>query len=110
MNFPLLRRLNGTAMPDYLCDLSGARPTAATVDSLARLALLLRREGSRPRLARGPPPARPPRAARPPAPARGVTARAPAGAARARRADRVHGAVRRAASRSVKVTRRAGTA
>ena len=34
-------------MPAYLCDLSGARPTAATVDSLARLALLLRREGLR---------------------------------------------------------------
>jgi len=34
-------------MPAYTCDLSGARPTAATVDSLARLALLLRREGSR---------------------------------------------------------------
>jgi anti-anti-sigma regulatory factor len=34
-------------MPAYVCDLSGARPTAATVDSLARLALLLRREGSR---------------------------------------------------------------
>ena len=33
-------------MPAYVCDLSGARPTAATVDSLARLALLLRREGS----------------------------------------------------------------
>jgi hypothetical protein len=34
-------------MTAYVCDLSGARPTAATVDSLARLALLLRREGSR---------------------------------------------------------------
>jgi hypothetical protein len=34
-------------MPAYVCDLSGARPTAATVDSLARLALLLRRDGSR---------------------------------------------------------------
>jgi hypothetical protein len=34
-------------MPVYVCDLSGARPTAATVDSLARLALLLRREGTR---------------------------------------------------------------
>jgi hypothetical protein len=47
MNFALLRRLYGTDMPAYVCDLSGARPTAATVDSLARLALLLRREGSR---------------------------------------------------------------
>jgi len=34
-------------MPAYVCDLSGARPTAATVDSLARLALLLQREGVR---------------------------------------------------------------
>jgi len=34
-------------MPAYVCDLSGARPTAATVDSLARLSLLLRREGIR---------------------------------------------------------------
>jgi hypothetical protein len=34
-------------MPSYLCDLSGARATAATVDSLARLALLLRREDTR---------------------------------------------------------------
>jgi hypothetical protein len=34
-------------MPVHVCDLSGARPTAATVDSLARLALLIRREGSR---------------------------------------------------------------
>ena len=47
MNFALLGRLNGTDMPAYVCDLSGARPTAATVDSLARLALLLGREGSR---------------------------------------------------------------
>jgi len=34
-------------MPAYVCDLSGARPTAATVDALARLAVLLRREDSR---------------------------------------------------------------
>jgi hypothetical protein len=47
MNFALESRLNGTDMPAYVCDLSGARPTAATVDSLARLALILRREGSR---------------------------------------------------------------
>ena len=47
MNFALLGRLNGTDMPAYVCDLSGARPTAATVDALARLALLLGREGSR---------------------------------------------------------------
>jgi hypothetical protein len=47
MNFGRRNRHNGTDMPAYVCDLSGARPTAATVDSLARLALLLRREGSR---------------------------------------------------------------
>ena len=47
MNFALGSRLNRTAMPVYVCDLSGARATAATVDSLARLALMLRREGSR---------------------------------------------------------------
>ena len=47
MNFGRRNRLTRTDMPAYVCDLSGARPTAATVDSLARLALLLRREGSR---------------------------------------------------------------
>ncbi len=47
MNFALERRLSRTDMSVYVCDLSGARPTAATVDSLARLALMLRREGSR---------------------------------------------------------------
>jgi STAS domain len=47
MNFAQQSGLNCTDMPAYVCDLSGARPTAATVDSLARLALLLRREGSR---------------------------------------------------------------
>jgi hypothetical protein len=47
MNFALECRLNRTDMPAHVCDLSGARPTAATVDSLARLALMLRREGSR---------------------------------------------------------------
>jgi hypothetical protein len=47
MNFAPEHRLNRTDMPAYVCDLSGARPTAATVDSLARLALMLRREGSR---------------------------------------------------------------
>lgn len=47
MNFAQQSRLNCTDMPAYVCDLSGAQPTAATVDSLARLALLLRREGSR---------------------------------------------------------------
>jgi anti-anti-sigma regulatory factor len=47
MNFGCRNRHNETDMPAYVCDLSGARPTAATVDSLARLALILRREGSR---------------------------------------------------------------
>jgi anti-anti-sigma regulatory factor len=47
MNFGRRNRRTRTDMPAYVCDLSGARPTAATVDSLARLALLLRREGSR---------------------------------------------------------------
>ncbi len=47
MNFAQQSGLNRTVMPAYVCDLSGARPTAATVDSLTRLALLLRREGWR---------------------------------------------------------------
>ena len=34
-------------MAALVCDLSGAESTAATVDLLARLALALRREGSR---------------------------------------------------------------
>ena len=34
-----------TAMPAFVCDLSGAPPTAATVEALARLALSLRRRG-----------------------------------------------------------------
>jgi len=46
MSFARLRRPTRTEMQAHVCDLSGARPTAATVDSLARLALLLRREGS----------------------------------------------------------------
>jgi hypothetical protein len=47
MNFTSRGRRIGSDMNNYVCDLSGARPTAATVDSLARLALMLRREGSR---------------------------------------------------------------
>jgi hypothetical protein len=47
MSFGQQTRHNGTDMTAYVCDLSGAQPTAATVDSLARLALLLRREGTR---------------------------------------------------------------
>jgi anti-anti-sigma regulatory factor len=37
-------------MPALVCDLSGAQPSAATVDALARLAVALRRQGSRLRL------------------------------------------------------------
>jgi hypothetical protein len=55
MNFGRRNGHNGTDMPAYVCDLSGARPTAATVDSLARLALLLRREGSQLVLRSAPP-------------------------------------------------------
>jgi hypothetical protein len=55
MNFTSLCSRIGSDMTDYVCDLSGARPTAATVDSLARLALLLRHEGSRLVLQRAPP-------------------------------------------------------
>jgi hypothetical protein len=55
MNFALLRGLNSTGMPALVCDLSGAEPTAATVDALARLALSLKRRGSRLRIRRAPP-------------------------------------------------------
>ena len=37
-------------MAALVCDLSGVKPSAATVDALARLALALRRQGSRLRL------------------------------------------------------------
>jgi hypothetical protein len=37
-------------MHALVCDLSGAQPSAATVDALARLAVALRRQGSRLRL------------------------------------------------------------
>ena len=36
-----------TPMSVLVCDLSGAEPTAVTVDFLARLALALKREGAR---------------------------------------------------------------
>jgi anti-anti-sigma regulatory factor len=42
-------------MPALVCDLSGAEPTAATVDVLARLALSLRRRGCRLRVRRASP-------------------------------------------------------
>jgi anti-anti-sigma regulatory factor len=34
-------------MPALVCDLSGVQPSAATIDALARLAVALRRQGSR---------------------------------------------------------------
>ena len=55
MNFALPQGLNSTGMPVLVCDLSGAEPTAATVDALARLALSLKRRGSSLRIRRAPP-------------------------------------------------------
>ena len=55
MNLALLQGLNRTGMPALVCDLSGAEPTAATVDAVARLALSLRRRGSRLRIRHAPP-------------------------------------------------------
>jgi len=50
MNSALLRGLTRTDMPAFVLDLSGAPPTAATVDGLARLALSLKRRGRKLRL------------------------------------------------------------
>jgi anti-anti-sigma regulatory factor len=50
MNFARLTGLCDTGMHALVCDLSGIQPSAATVDALARLALALRRQGSRLRL------------------------------------------------------------
>jgi hypothetical protein len=50
MNFTGLSGLIRTGMPALVYDLSGAPPTAATVDLLARLTLALRRRGLRLRL------------------------------------------------------------
>ncbi len=50
MSFLWPTGLTATAMAVLTCDLSGVPATAATVDLLARLALALRREGSRLRL------------------------------------------------------------
>jgi len=44
-----------TGMPALVCDLSGAEPTAATVDVLALLALSLKRRGQQLRICRAPP-------------------------------------------------------
>ena len=50
MSFVRLARLPDTGMHALVCDLSGVQPSAATVDALARLAVALRRQGSRLRL------------------------------------------------------------
>ena len=42
--------LTDTGMHALVCDLSGVQPSVATVDALARLAVALRRQGSRLRL------------------------------------------------------------
>jgi anti-anti-sigma regulatory factor len=50
MNFAPPKSRIHTGMAALDCDLSGVQPTAAAVDALARLALALRRQGSRLRL------------------------------------------------------------
>ena len=55
MNFGAENGPKHTGMPALVCDLSGAAPTAATVDVLARLALSLRRRGCRLRVRRASP-------------------------------------------------------
>ena len=55
MSFGVENGLHRTGMPALVCDLSGAEPTAATVDVLARLALSLRRRGCRLRVRRASP-------------------------------------------------------
>jgi anti-anti-sigma regulatory factor len=50
MNSARFRGLTDTGMHALVCDLSGVQPSAATVDALARLALALKRQGSRLRL------------------------------------------------------------
>ena len=47
MSFVPLARLPDTGMHALVCDLSGVQPSAATIDALARLAVALRRQGSR---------------------------------------------------------------
>ena len=47
MSFGVENGPHRTDMPAFVCDLSGAEPTAATVDVLARLALSLKRRGCR---------------------------------------------------------------
>jgi len=55
MNFAQPSRLYGTGMRAFVLDLSGAPPTAATVNGLARLALSLKRRGQRLRLSHASP-------------------------------------------------------
>jgi anti-anti-sigma regulatory factor len=50
MNFAAPGSLTNTGMHALVCDLSGVQPSAATIDALARLAVALRRQGSRLRL------------------------------------------------------------
>jgi anti-anti-sigma regulatory factor len=50
MSFLSPNRLTNTGMHALVCDLSGVQPSAATIDALARLAVALRRQGSRLRL------------------------------------------------------------
>ena len=47
MSFLLPNRLTDTGMQALVCDLSGVQPSAATIDALARLAVALRRQGTR---------------------------------------------------------------
>jgi anti-anti-sigma regulatory factor len=50
MNSAAPRSLTDTGMHALVCDLSGVQPSAATIDALARLAVALRRQGTRLRL------------------------------------------------------------
>jgi anti-anti-sigma regulatory factor len=50
MSFLPANGLTDTGMHALVCDLSGVQPSAATIDALARLAVALRRQGSRLRL------------------------------------------------------------
>jgi anti-anti-sigma regulatory factor len=50
MSFSRQSGLTDTGMHALVCDLSGVQPSAATIDALARLAVALRRQGSRLRL------------------------------------------------------------
>jgi anti-anti-sigma regulatory factor len=47
MSFLRPSGLTDTGMHALVCDLSGVQPSAATIEALARLAVALRRQGSR---------------------------------------------------------------